>query len=115
MSAYGWAWLVIAAALPAGLFCLHRVTRGIHFPRTKLVLALLLAAWALAPAPVPGFPDDYAPAFLVFGFEALFQRPGDPRTAGLILAAATALALALALGLVLALRRRAPGESGDSA
>lgn len=94
MSAYGWAWVVVAVAVPLGLFALHRATRGVSWPRTKAVAAVLLAVWLLLPAPVPGFEGRYAPAFVVFTFEWLFQQAGNPRMAGLILAAGTVLTLA---------------------
>lgn len=104
MSAYLWAWLIVVLAVPLGLFALQRATRGLAWPRTKALLAMLLAVWTLLPAPVPGYDGYYAPAFLVFTFEWLFQQTGNPRTAGVILAAGTALALA-ALLLVNAFRR----------
>lgn len=108
MGPYGWAWLVVALAVPLGLFALHRATRGIGWPRTRAVVAVLLAVWLLLPAPVPGYEGHYAPAFLVLTFEGLFQQAGNPRTAGVILAAGTALALALLL-LMNALRRSRRG------
>lgn len=113
MSGYAWAWLVMAGCVAVGLFALYRATRGGPLPGARRVLGWLLAVWALLPAPVPGYSDHYAPAFLVFAFEWLFQRPGEPRTAGLILAAGTALAVALAVlwGTVMG-RRRAEAPEG---
>lgn len=97
MGAYAWAWIIVAAMVPLGLFALHRATRGHGRPRLKAVAAVLLAVWLLLPAPVPGYDGYYAPAFLVFTFEWLFQLSGHPRPAGIILAAGTALALAVVL------------------
>ena len=99
MEPYTLAWIAAAVSVVLGLFALHRVTRGLGWARAKLVMAVLLAVWLLVPAPVPGFEGRYAPAFLVFAFEWLFQQAGHPRTAGMILAGSTVLALA---GLLLA-------------
>lgn len=106
MGAYGWAWLVIAAVVPLGLIALNRASRGLLGPRLRMALSLLLAVWLLLPAPVPGYPGHYAPAFLVFCFEWLFQQAGDPRPAGIILGAGTLLALALLLAVSLRRGRR---------
>lgn len=91
------AWIAAATAVAVGLFALHRLTRTLRWRRSKIVVAVLLAVWLLVPAPVPGFDDHLAPAFLVFFFELLFQQTGHPRTAGVILAASGLLALALML------------------
>jgi len=108
MSPYGWAWIIVAVAVPVALFALWRATRGMPLPRTRRLIGALLAVWALLPAPVPGYAGHYAPAFLVFAFESLFQNPGDPTTSGIILAAGTVATLGLAL--LLASRRRKAGE-----
>lgn len=94
MGAYGWAWLAAVLAVPLGLFAMHRATRGLGGTRLRAMLAVLLAVWLLLPAPVPGYEGHYAPAFVVVTFEWLFQQAGNPRPAGVILAAGTALALA---------------------
>jgi len=104
MGPYGWAWVIVVAAVPVALFALHRATRGLPLPRTRRLIGALLAVWALLPAPIPGHAGHYAPAFLVFAFESLFQRPGDPTTSGVILAAGTVATLGV--GLLLASRRR---------
>lgn len=109
MHPYAWAWIVVAAMVPLALFALGQATRGWNAPRTKRLAGALLAVWALLPAPVPGYPGSYAPAFLVFVFEAVFQNPGAPGTAGLILAAGTAATLGLTL-LVGSLKRRRRGD-----
>jgi hypothetical protein len=103
MGPHAIAWLVAVGCVPVALFALHRATRGWRAPRTKATIGALLAVWALLPAPVPGHPGFYAPAFLVFLFEWWFQRPGEPATSGIILAAGTLLAVGM--GLLLAARR----------
>ena len=111
MSAYGWAWVIIAAAVPVTLYALLRATRGWPWPGLRHALAWLVGVWLLLPAPVPGHGGHYAPAFLVFAFESLLQRPGSPRASGVILAAGTVLALAV---LLLVFRRRASrGDDGQ--
>jgi hypothetical protein len=97
MGPYGWAWVVVVVAVPLGLYALHRATRRLQWPRTRRVVAVLLAVWLLLPAPVPGYEGHYAPAFLVFTFEWLLQQPGNPRTAGIILIAGSVLAVAVTL------------------
>lgn len=100
------AWLTVAVMTLLGAFAFLRATRGLPLAGLWRALALLVAAWMLVPAPVPDFPGHYAPAFFVFLFEAVFQRSGEPRVAGLILAAATVGAAVLILVSAL-LRRRA--------
>jgi hypothetical protein len=114
MSAYGWAWLVVVVAVPLGLFALHRATRGLVGPLTQQVLAVLVTVWLLLPAPVPGFEDHYAPAFLVLTLEGLFQQSGNPRTAGLILVAGSILAVALLLLVAVITRGRGKPASEAS-
>lgn len=106
MTPYGWAWVIVVVAVPLALFALHRATRGMPLPRTRRLIGALLAVWAVLPAPVPDYPGHYAPAFLVFAFESLFQRPGDPTTSGVILAAGTVATLGVAL-LLVSRRRKA--------
>ncbi|MEQ8861547.1 MAG: hypothetical protein RIC56_23125 [Pseudomonadales bacterium] len=111
MTPYGWAWLIVVATVPVGLFALQRLFRGTNLPRSKRTAALLIAVWLLLPAPVPGHAGHLAPAFLVLAFEWLFQRPGQPQTAGLILAAGTVAALGVAL-LAVSLGRRGARRRG---
>ncbi|MFU8816440.1 MAG: hypothetical protein ACNA7W_13905 [Pseudomonadales bacterium] len=97
MGPYVWAWIIVVVAAPLALYALLRATRGMPLAATRHGLAWLVAVWLLLPAPVPNFPGHYAPAFLVFGFELLFQQAGDPRPAGLILAVGSALTLVVLL------------------
>jgi hypothetical protein len=83
------AWLIMALLTPLALYALLRATRGWGLLWSRRVLAVLLASWLLVPAPIPNFSDNYAPAFFVFVFEAVFQHGGKPRVAGVILAMTT--------------------------
>lgn len=114
MTPYHWAWLAIAVAAPLTVAFLNLATWRWRMPRTRLVVNLLLLVWLLAPAPVPAHAGSYAPAFIVLVFEWLFQKPGDPGTAGLILGAVTAAALGLGL-ILMVLRRSRPGAASDPA
>ncbi len=114
MGSHAIAWLVVVASVLVGLFALHRATRGRGWRRTRVAVALLLAVLLLVPASIPGYEGHYAPAFLVFTFEWLFQRSGNPRPAGVILLASTLLAAALMLLVAVTAGRRrtrsAPGK-----
>ena len=51
--------------------------------KNNFVRALIVALTAtvlFVPAPVPGYDDQLAPAFIVYLFEAMFQINGDPQT-----------------------------------
>jgi hypothetical protein len=107
---YLWAWVIVVVAAPLSMYAFLRGTRGLGLAGLRHALAWLIGLWLLLPAPVPGFPDNYAPAFLVFLFESLFQNDGKPRAAGIILAAG-ALIYVIGLLVWLAVRRlrRGPG------
>lgn len=96
---YGMAWLVVLGAglLTLGLWFL--LTRPIPWPWLRTVLRCLVAAWLLLPAPVPNHDGQYAPAFIVALFEAVFQRDGAPEQAlKILLAGSLAVLLLLLLG-----------------
>ena len=76
---------------------------------SRFVQVLLPAIWMAAmvvPAPVPDFPGEYAPAFVVVIFEGLFQSDGEPWVAARLMFAAVCLAVATVGLSFLALRRR---------
>lgn len=88
-----WALAAAAALLAfAGVCALTRRCPSLlrSWLRT-LVLALMLT-----PAPVPGFPGNFAPAYVVALFEALFQIEGAPQPALKLLLAAGLAATAWA-------------------
>jgi hypothetical protein len=107
---YLWAWVIMALATPVAIYGFLRATSGMALAGARRGLAFLMAVWLLVPAAIPNFPGHYAPAFIVFLFEALFQHDGKPRAAGIILAAATVVALALMLVWMVVRRLMKPHE-----
>jgi hypothetical protein len=107
---YLWAWVIVVLAAPLAMYTFLRATRGLALPGVRRALAWLIGVWMGLPARVPGYPENYAPAFLVFLFESLFQNDGKPRAAGLILVAgALVYAAALLVWVVVRRLRRRPG------
>jgi len=95
--AYVWGWVVVTLAASGLLFALQRALRGWEAPLLKALAGCWLLVILLVPAQVPRHNEELAPAIVVYVFEALFQRDGNPDPAGRILAAASALALVLGL------------------
>ena len=92
---YVWAWVVVGVSVLLLLFALQRALRGWHAPLFKALVGWWLLLVFVTPAQVPRHAGDFAPAFLVYLFEALLQRDGNPAVAGRILAAASACAIVL--------------------
>jgi len=95
---YTIAWIVALVAGVAGTLVLHVLTRGLHSLLLRNLLCVLPLVVLLVPAPVPAFPDHFAPAFVVAVFESIFVTGGQPRAALVILAVAligASLAIAL--------------------
>ncbi len=89
------AWAVAAAsALPIfiGVCALTRRRRGF----ARAWLRSLCLPLMLTPAPVPGFPGYFAPAYMVALFETLFQIDGQPAQSLKLLLAALLAATAWA-------------------
>ncbi len=91
------AWGVAAGAGLLGTVGVYFLTQAMQPGRLRRALRILPLLVLLVPAPVPGFPGHLAPAFIVFFFEAVFQREGQPVLAGLLLATAAVVGLLLAL------------------
>jgi len=106
MAAYAWAWIIVVVAAPLAVFSLHRATRGLPLGGFRHALYVLIAVLLVLPAPLPGYPGHYAPASLVFLFEAAFQSSGSPRAAALILGGGSILVLVTLLVWVGIQRRR---------
>ena len=95
MSGYGWAWLIVVAMGLVGGLATYSLLRPLR--RTlRWWLTALVVAFFLAPAAIPKF-DGYAPAFIVFVFEALFQTEGEPAAALIALLSALACASVVVL------------------
>jgi hypothetical protein len=95
---YTIAWIVAGVAGVAGTLVLYVLTRGLRNGVLRNLLCLLPLILLLVPAPVPAFPDNFAPAFVVALFESIFVADGRPRAALVILAIAligASLAIAL--------------------
>lgn len=73
---YAWGIAAIAGIACLGFFFL--VTRRIGSIYLRILLRCLGAAWILLPAPVPGYPGNFAPAFVVWVFEGVLKSDGDP-------------------------------------
>jgi hypothetical protein len=113
---YLYAWLVVAGAGILGALGLFILTRKVGSPRLRAILRLLPPVLLLAPAPVPSYDGQFAPAFIVLVFESLFQAAGEPLAAGLILVVAgiTAIAAGLLFGGSGGKPHVAPAEPGDA-
>ena len=94
---YTIAWLVIVLAGLLGSTFLFFITRRISSASLRWIVRVVPLLLLVAPAPVPDYPGQLAPAFVVLTFESLFQSNGDPTTSGLILLATLLLAIAIGL------------------
>ena len=101
------AWTVIVVTGVIGAVGLFYLTREFNPPGLQLLIRILIPVWLLLPAPVPNFPGNYAPAFLIAIFEGLLQVDGQPgQSLRLLLFASTAVMLGV-LGWRMLLVRRA--------
>ncbi len=95
MNGYLIAWLVVlvgAVGVLAAFFRLLPYGAGALWRRLLIGGGL---AFMLVPAPVPGHPEQLAPAFIVCVFEALFQIDGSPAQSLRILIAGVVVTLLL--------------------
>jgi len=88
---YTTAWWVIAGSGVLGSIALFRLLRMIRLGLIRWLGAAVALTFFCVPAPVPNHDGQWAPAFVVFIFEAFFQTEGQPvmslRILGLSLAA----------------------------
>ena len=61
---------------------------------------VVLLSLLLVPAPIPGYPGDLAPAFLVALFESLFQADGKPLVALRLLGIGSIVGVVLASAII---------------
>ena len=107
MSGYAMAWWLVGGC---GVVCLVAVAMLFrHQARTWVLasLVLLMAAVLLVPAPHPGAPGVWAPAFVIALFEGLFQSNGNPTVALRILVVSCLCAIAIVVTALLILWLRA--------
>ena len=100
------AWTIVVVAAAIGTLGLFYLTREFTNPGLRLLTRLLVPVWLLLPAPVPGFPGSYAPAFLIAIFEALFQVDGRPGQSLRLLVLASTVVILGVVGWRLVLHRR---------
>ena len=112
MSNYDIAWVIVVAFALLGAVGLYRLflSQALSFriPLTATVLVLFTL-----PAPVPRFEGEYAPAFIVFVFELLFQIDGMPNFAGGVLLVGGVSALVISFVATKMLERRAARKVSD--
>ena len=90
------AWALAAAAALLAFAGVCALTQRLRPGFLRSWLRVLSLALMLTPAPVPGFPGNFAPAYVVGLFEAMFQIDGAPQQALRLLAAAGLAAAAAA-------------------
>ncbi len=111
--AYVWAWVVVALCALIGTLGLGMAWRGLPLAPVRWWLTWLIPVCLLLPAPVPGYENQWAPAFVVFLFEGLFQQQGAPEVAGRILLAGVCVTSAGVLVWYLLNRRRSAAAESD--
>jgi len=115
--AYLTAWAIAITAGILGSVVLVVMTRTMAASWIRNLLRTLPGVLLLLPAPVPGYPGNFAPAFIVLFFEGLFQREGSPLGALTILISGGAVAalLVVLISRRLKARERMAREFGDNA
>lgn len=110
MADYEMAWLIVAGAGLLALGFWFLITRGIKNNLLRSWLRCVAAVLMLVPAPVPGYPGEFAPAYIVALFEAVFQDAGQPQLAFIILGGGV-LAVTVLLVVWTLLRPRRPSAA----
>jgi len=93
-------WLVWAGAMLLVLAGGFLLTRWIKPLWLRDLLRLLAVATLLVPAGAGSIEGAYAPAWIVFVFEAFLQTEGDPVGAMMMLSTAWALAMVVLIAVV---------------
>ncbi len=113
-------WIAIAVLTAIGAFCLNLLLRGsgparARWPRKlRYIFVTLVFVFFLLPAPVPSYAGVYAPAFVVFIFESLFQSAGQPNESQGILVLGLGVVSIIGL-LALVVFRAKKTQSSDAA
>ena len=94
MTNYDLAWVVVVTFALLGAVGLYKLVPNM-VPSFKVPLVATVLVLFLLPAPVPRFEGEFAPAFIVFVFEYLFQIDGEPNFAGGVLLVGGAVTLVL--------------------
>ncbi|HEY5644462.1 MAG TPA: hypothetical protein VIS76_00845 [Pseudomonadales bacterium] len=115
---YAIAWIAAGGAGLIGALCVWMLTRSSHGGAWQHLLWVLPPVLMLVPAPVPHYPGNFAPAFVVAVFESLFVAEGQPRPALVILAvsavAATVVTVLLSRALGSRTKSQASAEKGSA-
>ena len=78
MGAYTTAWLIILGSAVGGAGILYWLLRKLPNSLIRRLIIGLAVTFFVVPAPLPAYPEQLAPAFVVLVFEALFQIDGSP-------------------------------------
>lgn len=104
-------WILIGAAGLIGTAALFFATSSVRWwPWLVTVVRFLPLVILITPAPIPAYPDQLAPAFIVLLFEGLFQSEGATVQAARILMAVSGSFLGV-VGLVHWRRHRSTAAS----
>ena len=104
------AWVVIVAFALLGAIGLYKLFPKM-VPSLRVPLVTTVLVLFLLPAPIPRFEGEFAPAFVVFIFEYLFQIDGQPNFAGGVLLVGGVIALISSYLAVTIVSRRTRHES----
>ncbi|MFK7913605.1 MAG: hypothetical protein AB8B93_06795 [Pseudomonadales bacterium] len=115
MADHDMAWIVVAGAGLLALGFWFLITRGIANSLLRSWLRCVAAILMLLPAPVPGYHGQFAPAYIVALFEAVFQDAGQPEQAFIILGGGVLAVSVLLLVWGLVRPRRAATASAPTA
>jgi len=80
VSSYTIAWVVVLGMAGLGSIALFALLGNIKNNLVRVLIVVLSATVLVVPAPVPGYDDQLAPAFIVYLFESMFQTDGHPQT-----------------------------------
>ncbi len=96
MTAHAVGWLVVVVAALGLTVSIYGFFRKSRFSAALWFCLLVLLSLLLVPAPIPGYPGELAPAFLVALFESFVQPDGKPMVALRLLGVGLIAAVVLA-------------------